>query len=192
MNDKLELKHIAGYLPYGLKVEHIDYDYSDKVGKKIVEVVFLAKDCIGFNDGADYYFHPEDIDDYNPIVKPLLRPMSDLYKPCLDGGKIPIEIIGKIFEPKGILLHEDDNLYSYGWNIPILDDYQGYCIGWRDKDNWFGLYYDEYHFESQESCFTGDLLEFNLKVAEFLDENHFDWKYNLIGKGLALDINTIQ
>lgn len=124
-------------------------------------------------------------------VKPILRPMSDLYKPCLEGGKIPIEIIGKIFEPNGILLHEDENLYSYGWNTHVCDDWQGYEIGWIDEYNWFGVFYDTYNYENQSENFTGDILPYKKEVLEKLHKWHYDIN-NLIGQRLALDINTIQ
>lgn len=30
------------------------------------------------------------------------------------------------------------------------------------------------------------------QVSEYLDRNHFDWRYNLLEKGLAVDINTFM
>lgn len=94
--EKLELKYLAPYFPYGLKVVHIDYDYSEFMAKKIVELIYLAKDCVGFDNGSDYYFSPDEMDDYNPTVKPVFRPMSDLYEPILPEGKIPIIELAKI------------------------------------------------------------------------------------------------
>lgn len=59
---KLELKHIVGYLPYGLKV------INNKTGQ-INEV-----------DGFDVklFYLKNEIADYHNEIKPILHPMSDL------------------------------------------------------------------------------------------------------------------
>lgn len=188
MNQKLELKHIAGYLPYGLKVEHIDYDYSDKVENKVVDVIFLAKDCIGFSDGADYYFHPEDMDDYNPSIKPLIRPMSDLYKPCLEDGKIPIVELAKIagnhftdYKISNITKpHSDIFICGVKWYDEGDECY--YVFGWDDV-NGFGFH----NYDTKEILF----VPHQIQLFEKLYQWHFDI-HGLIEKNLALDMNTIR
>lgn len=71
------------------------------------------------------------------------------------------------------------------------------------KDDHFDLYMD--FCEEMESISCEYLLEalinktryaFDLnklgKLEEWMYKNHFDWKYGLIEKGLAIDINTIE
>lgn len=69
---KLELKHLAGYLPYGLKIE-------TPYGIEILEAL-----------GEDWIF-TEEKKAYNFTAKPILRPLSDLTK--------EIEINGEKFVP---------------------------------------------------------------------------------------------
>lgn len=84
---KLEISHLAPYLPYGLKFEHVEYDYSDKVNHNITKMESLSADCITFDDCSDYYFDADNCDRYNPTVVPLLLPMSSLYTEITHNGK---------------------------------------------------------------------------------------------------------
>lgn len=68
MIQKLELKHLAPYLPYGLKVKHFDDERSIK---SICDIVHISTDdevCL-INSMYEYYERIEDI-------KPLLLPLS--------------------------------------------------------------------------------------------------------------------
>ena len=176
---KLEIKHIAPYLPYGLKWGFEGEDITHEVvgldiistGVKLISPYYNYGSC-EINNG-----------------RPLLRPMSDLYKEI--NGEVGINVIGKMFEPNGVLNFEDGNYY-YGWNTHVCDDYQGYEIGWIEEVGWFGIFFDTYDYENQKENFTGDYLPYNRNVAEYLDRKHFDWRYDLIIKGLAIDKNTIK
>jgi hypothetical protein len=74
---KLELKHLTGYLPYGLKAEIIDYK-CDYVGRQYDTIIgFHQWDSLGafwsvLTDGGA----KPDI----KKIKPILRPLSDLTK----------------------------------------------------------------------------------------------------------------
>jgi len=79
----LELKHLAPYLPYGLKILRPD-------NKTILEMVGLI--------GSSIVFHEESGDTYGFIGKhnkPILHPLSDLTK--------EIEVNGERFVPKARL-----------------------------------------------------------------------------------------
>lgn len=78
---KLELKHLAPYLPYGLK--GIDYDNKT--------YLFIGLDC----NGKEYWDCNEVLDKKGYDVKPILRPLSDLTE--------EIEINGEKFVPKNKL-----------------------------------------------------------------------------------------
>lgn len=186
MNRQLELKDIAGYLPYGLKVEHTDYDYSDKVEKKVGTLIYMSKDCIGFDNASDYYLNIEDIDYYNPAIKPILRPMSDLYKTCLEGGKIPIvelaKITGNLFIDYKVAGEYIEGIFTCGVKFYDDVDENYYVFGW-DNVNGFGLHNRDYN----EILFVPNQLLLFQKLYEW----HFDVN-NLIGQDLAIDINKVK
>jgi hypothetical protein len=80
---KLELKHLAPYLPYGLKGFYMDADYDKQIE---VEGLYNYDDIYNSEHG-DMSF------DY---FKPILRPLSDLTK--------EIEVNGEKFVP---IKHKD-------------------------------------------------------------------------------------
>lgn len=89
---KLELKHLAGYLPYGLIVRVEDYK-RDYVGREFDEVV-------GFHqwDSLNLFWSVLTDGGSKPSIdkiKPILRPLSDLTK--------EIEVNGEKFVPKEYL-----------------------------------------------------------------------------------------
>lgn len=80
--EKLELKHIVGYLPYGLKI-----DYKDK----IIELTGIknytpwsSQPCVSINKDTWTYLYE---------IKPILHPLSDLTKEIEVNGEkfVPIE-----------------------------------------------------------------------------------------------------
>ena len=78
---ELELKHLAGYLPYGLK--YIDKD-SGKV--KIMKTLSSEINMVDFGWGNAHVFNE---------FKPILRPLSDLDEIIEYGGEkfVPIDWI---------------------------------------------------------------------------------------------------
>jgi hypothetical protein len=84
---ELELKHLAGYLPYGLKAEMLDYK-NDYVNKKYDEIIGVHqwsknKDWCLLTDGGSKPSLER--------IKPILRNLSDLTK--------EIEVNGEKFVP---------------------------------------------------------------------------------------------
>ena len=179
MDRKLQLSDFCMYIPYGLSVSHKSYDYPFFKGsftEREAEIRLISKECICFDGNFEnYYFDESKNPDHreNTEVYPLLRPTSCLYARLPDGS-VPIEVIGKMYEPKG-KLYEDDSVTRFGWNTATGgDDYQGYEIGWRDKEGWFGLYFDEYDFNNQDENFTGDYIPFDFDIYKYLVSNLFD------------------
>jgi len=78
---KLELKHLAGYLPYGLKI---------KTNNKVREMVCEKPDSMFSNEDLSHQ-----VTIYQTIKgvghKPILHPLSDFTKHCDDLGFTPIE-----------------------------------------------------------------------------------------------------
>lgn len=95
--EKLEFKHVANYLPYGLKINRYD-----KLGNLI------------FKNTELHYLHLEWISQ----IKPILRPLSDLTK--------EIEHNGKKFVPIDVFEITDDHtsyLFEYdSGNIKLISD----------------------------------------------------------------------
>lgn len=58
----------------------------------VLSIQHLSKDEIVLqSDECDYYINTED-------VNLILRPLSDLTKPCLEGGKIPMKELSKMLD----------------------------------------------------------------------------------------------
>lgn len=90
----LELKHLAPYLPYGLKILNKDkqYEMGFTNDRKLVTIT----KCLNFND---HY-------------KPILRPLIDLTKEIEHNGEkiVPMRFIDK--EVKKRILFNTTNLIS--------------------------------------------------------------------------------
>lgn len=184
--NKLELKHLAPYLPYGLQV--LTGDGIGKIigvpdmltGGDVIKVHFGAnlkrkKFDLGFG-GSEYnkpsnfgyyyinrvvlqnMFDKNDILDFSDSrAIPVLRPLPDLIKPCLPEGKTPAEEM------------EDDLM-------------MGWCVA-----------YDEAYeiITENEETLKAKVKMLPYEMIEWLFEHHFDVN-NLIEQGLAVDINTIE
>ena len=169
--EKLELKHIAPYLPYGLKIKH---ESIDEDATEICNLESLSLDCITFDNGCDYYFEDSDYD--NPIIKPLLRPLSDLYKEI--DGIVGIVELAKIS-------------FDMGDNNPLVTEGAGvYDCRFDDKIflfNSVGLYFSAYR--STDNMYWSHIACPNqLEMFTYLFQHHYDI-FNLIGQNLAIDLN---
>jgi hypothetical protein len=95
--NKLTIKELAPYLPYGLKVQHTTFLEFGKNRVVIDTLDSLCADCATFESSMDYYLI--DPEDNECEIKPILRPLSDLTK--------SIEHNGEKFVPQDILNHLD-------------------------------------------------------------------------------------
>ncbi|MCE5226488.1 MAG: hypothetical protein LLG05_11620 [Porphyromonadaceae bacterium] len=183
--NKLELKHLAPYLPYGLQV--LTGDGIGKIigvpdmiiNRDVIKVHFganLKKKKFDFGYGGSEYNKPanfgyyyinkivlQNIFDKNDILDfsdsraiPILHPLSDLIKPCLPGGKIPAEEM------------EDDLMMSW-------------CVA-----------YDKAYevITENEATLRAKVKMLPYDMVEWLFEHHFDI-YGLVDQNLAVDINTL-
>lgn len=178
MKEQLELKDIACYLPYGLQVYTEYYD--------------VIADVVGIKDNSYLcsYYTKSKGGEFDEICitkgKPILRPMSDLYKPCLPEGKIPIVELAKIlgYNTK----HEKIN--GNGLLINQLSSrFEEYFL-YDPKDGMFKIY-------TWDDCCTSDYLQegysnpyLDTDFYDFLYSHHFN-VHNLPTE-LFIDINTIQ
>lgn len=187
---KLELKHIAPYLPYRLKFEHVEYDYSDKVNHNITTMESLSVECITFEDCSDYHFDADDCDGYNPTVVSILRPLSDLYKEI--DGKIGIVELAKIagcnIDLNKLPINEIETVNivkNYEVEFEYSSGYYRYFI-FRNGS----FYYKTGHERRYGQDYKPLPQSNQLDLFTYLFENHYD-VFGLIEQNLAIDINTL-
>lgn len=110
--EKLELKHLTYYLPYGLKIRVRLNRFSCGAGGKMYtdkNVELTYKNILKFKHGVHYN-----------SIKPILRPLSDLTK--------RIEIDGKFIPLERLLWESNFNIDIMSWDekLEYLDVYT--CI----------------------------------------------------------------
>lgn len=162
---KLELKHIVGYLPYGLKMTRNDKNFG------ILYALYnkYNKAELEFEFGNDRY----DIED----LKPALRPMTDLVKE-INGVVHAIELAKIKMEHNPLSCPMVDKNGEIMLECRLITKPFGKVVKVTNFDTWV-LYLSLSH---PERLFT--------YLTNYLYENHFDI-HNLIGQDLAIDINTL-
>jgi hypothetical protein len=122
---KLEIKHLAPYLPYGLKIQGQTH--------KSIETLFGLKGETVFVEYSQSLYAWADIFD----IKPILRPLSDLTK--------EIEHNGERFVPSERYNIDKDFLYEIDTNqediiyIDVLEMYNLFLILLEMHFDVFGL-----------------------------------------------------
>ena len=172
MKRKLELKEIAGNLPYGLYSQHFA-QYNEP--PTIQRVIGIAEDCISFGSGKDYYFENYlfEVED-NPLIKIILRPESDMYKPITHNGKeiIPIVELAKIAKP------------LYDWKLDADDN--------RAIDS--NTFFSYRNFHCGFMCVSENrILDINnqYQLFDYLHELKIDYR-GLIDAGLAISVYDLD
>lgn len=156
--EKLELKHIAPYLPYRLK-------YQGYYGG--VSTMRDIKHIRDYNEETDEYTPNIQVDGYTiEFIKPLLRPLSDLYKE-IDG----VVRIVEIFRMFGIY-HENIRVTNCG-------------LKYNDGAEW--LLFD-WSYSAQSFIDSDGGIYLNMESLTYLFQHHYD-VFGLIDKGLAIDLN---
>lgn len=170
---KLELKHLAPYLPYGLKMQKWWHSHgTDKLTMDVVEFKGILN--------KDYYIeiHSTFTGYSNDLCrfKPILRPLSDLKK--------EIEVDNKKFIPIIELLKIK---YSDYYKENIGNKYEEIEVSKNSYPKaWFK--YSAPH-EIFIPLYNFDKLEY--WIVEKLFEWHFDY-FGLIEKDLALNLNNFE
>ncbi|CAL67435.1 hypothetical protein [Christiangramia forsetii] len=169
--EKLELKHLAPYLPYGLKIKGLTKIYPDP----IITGILGSCDRVYWNyHGASGVWKLED-------TKLILRPLSDLTKDIKHNNNkfLPIVELSKIeFDDEVDIdfssdFHENDYLLELEY-VPTW-----FALRFHKKDKNFSRWDDG---EGISAC-KHELL---FKLFEW----HFD-VFGLIEKGLAIDKNKL-
>lgn len=170
MTTQEKLEAFAPYIPHGVFVK-TNYDSVFKMD--IVNKISFSRtiDVVIDND-----------------YKLILRPLSDLTKPCLEDGKVPIVELGKIVE----LLEP----VSYCEITDFKGKLNGSCAIDRHDNQWlmfdfkegFSMWHKPHSFKEH----TLTLLDHQLQLFQQLIKWHF-WLGNQseFGKSI-IDINTIK
>lgn len=136
--EKLELKHLAPYLPYGLKVI-IPYHQE----KGIMNLSKLSKYKCWLDNGGSIHLWQEQ---YIDKIKPILRPLSDLTKEIEHNGErfVPKELLREI---SGAFKPTDDIKNTF--NICIVDGtvtrFSALCVHVNQLELFQKLF--EWHFD---------------------------------------------
>lgn len=171
--EKLELEHLAGYLPCRLNIEFERCIYPRRKEKEVLNPKHLELSFYGIKN--------------NFKIKPILHPLSDLIKVIeVNGEKIvPMLELAKIAFPKN---RPFDDFHIKN-NYVKLDkrNHQGYSFHFDKKEVSFDCRFDYNEKTWRTNCYVPN----QLKLIEKLYEWHFDI-HGLIEKGLAIDINTLK
>lgn len=151
--EKLTLKEVAGYLPYGLILQYIDTltlrkrkAFLTSLGINEIETTYKRKvngcsgDLISWTGNNNVSIMK---------VKPILRPLSDLTKDEY------FDLYLELCEELGVVRCEH------------------LLLALQDKS------YFAFPIQKLEA------------LEEFMYKNHFDWKYNLIKRNLAINLNDL-
>jgi hypothetical protein len=167
----LELKEIAGYLPHGLKFKYFDPE------RECEEIIQLGEVMIEdweddyshyYNGMSDYHLLPDE-------VTPILRPISDLYRPITHNGKeiVPIVECARISLPE----HE----WEFGINcaIGVIEEKIVKFKYAEGSEAFYICYYSD------------DAPSNQYKIFDFLHKLKIDYR-GMIDDGLAIDVNTLD
>jgi hypothetical protein len=140
---KLELKHLAAYLPYNLQL------LFEKSGRIITMMSCYVNDgslhIVDYNEGNDY-----DLRVWN--FKPLLHPLSDLTK--------EIEVNGEKFISIEELLHEINSLVVGGEKYS-KEEMLSMCNNSYYSEAWITDRLTEWHFDIFGLIDTGLAVDIN-------------------------------
>lgn len=188
--EKLELKHLAPYLPYDLKFWNKDRVIlrMDKLSRIDYNVWAHVREVNGQADENDFNY--KDLSSlsccgrgyYLKQIKPILRPMPDLTLPCLDDGETPLVELAKI-ATRRFLTEESTASFKVVRDFCIIEIQNIEVIFSYTDFMTFTLFNRRY---SQHKPVMDQL-----ELFQYLFEHHFD-VFGLIEKGLAINMNTLM
>jgi len=167
--EKLTLKHLASYLPYGLKIQ-----FDDGIAEMVSQTIAFPAKFIDIETVC------EDVNS-----SPILRPLSDFTKEIEQNGEkfIPLFELGKIFYPTG----EIDCIQEKQLRIHIKSLNISIWLGYDTSSHSFCL---NKGYVRKESLLNYMFVANQLEMFEKLFEWHFD-VFHLINTELAINMNTL-
>lgn len=166
---KLELKYLAGYLPYKLKI---------KTERGIETMSTLTENCVNIDYEDIYWFGQKHEPDE---FKPLLRPLSDLTK--------EIEVNGEKFIP---MIELAKLALSVKFLIKPIVDSQFLKVTFEGHNEDYSLLINK----GLDFCLSNVSLgrQHNVRISNQLQlfQKLYEWHFDihgLIEKGLAIDMS---
>jgi hypothetical protein len=159
----LRQEDICGYLPHGL--EWMPDETRCEITGMQFENYSVTKLIVRYLCGGEWEYDRSSVNG-----KPILRPLSDLYRSITHNGKdiVPIVECAKISIPEIDWEHNNapakNKLYEFGYDC----DFGFFCYGEQ-----------KYHIENQYQLF------------DYLNELKIDYR-GLVEAGLAIDANTLD
>lgn len=168
--ERLGLRHIAPYLPYGLRVKRGARILKMNLGQgSSVHWIGISSVLKWFNSDMES----------KPFI--LLRPLSDLIKP-LPSGEIPLVEMAKIVNTGYDGIEWDNIKIETEYNYSVIDEDYSLLFRFNTENMYFDMNEDG-------SGISG--VPHTDKLFEYLFANHFD-VFGLCDKGFAIDINKIN
>lgn len=179
MKRKLTQTDIAGYMPYDLKVQDRDQDIW------VLCQLGNADPCmngdIGLTtDDGDYLQY-----DYLDDIKPVLRPMSDLYVEITERGYNDGEPFIPILKLANLLGTPE----VYQWELHS-DGCCAFSPEAMDYFRWMNVERSFLHSPSYRDDYPGYIICDQHEMYDLLHRLHFDYR-GLIGEGLAISVNDL-
>ena len=175
METQLTIKHLAAYLPYGLKA-------VNEIRNFTVEIKGLQTDNdVIHNLGK------------SPIkfIKPILRPLSDLTKEIEVNGEkfVPMMELFMLIHDYHLVVINNGKLDYSDNNITYqIDDEYNHCITFKKEET--TLSYDKYEQRFNITQGWNDITFNYIEMHNKLLEWHFN-VFNL-PENLFVDINTLE
>ena len=174
MNRKLELKDIAGYIPYGLYIAGKDNEYPQS---GIVDGLTKFRDrvmvyCEDDGEACEFYMHE---------FFPVLRPLSDLYRTIIHNGKEIIPII------ECLKISHERMRNAYGFEVDKIESNRIHFGYGSDNCDWVTFWYD-----AKECSFKSfwDVPN-QYKLFDYLHELKLDYR-GLVDAKLAVSCYDLE
>ncbi|MDB5288552.1 MAG: hypothetical protein JWR05_3501 [Mucilaginibacter sp.] len=176
--NKLELKHLAPYLPYGLKIYTIDDD-----GKAVIQTIkniaftkIIGQYNIETNEGWDIGY-----DDF----KLLLLPLAELTT-IQNNSKSHLSVICHKFFGFGI-----DHVQEPEFNVVQENGFYGYQsnnqhISFVKEETCYGISTYFVFYQKNDGLWIAQKVTDQLEMFQYLFEHFFD-VFGLIDAGLAIN-----
>ena len=201
--NRLELKHLSPYLPYGLRAINTFKEKVEVLGiqngnESVSNVLWLFR-----HSNGDY------LKGYLYDCKPVLRPLSDLTKEIEVNGERFVPMIKLLYLYETNFFHKEGKFKHVVFDINSIisckhEKYESikredFIVNFPINTSNMGvlIYSFTYDPELRRFSYRDDTnrrplcLAFQLDLFEKLFEWYFD-VFGLIEKGLAIDINTVN
>jgi hypothetical protein len=186
MKLELNIKHLAPYLPYGVKInqhrEDINSNYQSELVKLSADKLKVISERFPYTEELAYY-----------EAKPILRNLSDITKEIEVNGEmfIPIIELAKIADcdttDDECVFFNDGKTFGVRFNIENDDDSYTHEVFAFDDYNTFGKHKRRHKNDNNGTIFH---CPNQYKIYQKLFEWHFD-VFDLLSHNLAIDINTL-